>query len=161
MREALYPGTFDPPTLGHLDLIERGARLFGRLVVGVAVNPRKQPLLSDEERVDLLERHTRKLGNVEVTTFSGLVVDFARDQGLDAILRGLRTTSDFEFEYQMALTNRALEPRIDTVFVMPSEQFAFLSSSLIKEVVGNGGDASRWVPQDVHDLMVNRLRGAG
>ncbi len=157
MRQALYPGTFDPPTLGHFDLIERGSKLFSRLVVGVASNPRKSPLLSAGERVALLRGHIEHLDNVTVETFGGLVVEYARNAGLDTILRGLRTTSDFEFEYQMALTNRALEPAIDTVFVMPSEEYAFLSSSLIKEVVGNGGDASRWVPEDILDRMRQKL----
>ncbi len=160
MRRALYPGTFDPLTHGHIDLIERGARLFDHLVVGVAENPRKTPLLGTEERLSLIRRHTERFANVEVTAFSGLVVEYAAANAIGAILRGLRTVSDFEFEYQMALTNRAMEPGVETVFVMPSNEYAFLSSSLIKEVVSNGGDASRWVPADVHRLLVRRLKRA-
>lgn len=159
MRKALYPGSFDPVTRGHLDLIARGASLFGRLVVAVADNPRKKPAFTVEERVEMLRRHTRRLKNVEVASFTGLAVDFAKARGLGAILRGARTTSDFEFEYQMALTNRSLAPLVETVFLMPSEEFAFLSSSLIKEVVASGGDASRWVTEDVERALAKRLRG--
>ncbi len=158
MRHALYPGTFDPLTFGHLDLIERGARLFDRLTVGVATNSQKTPLFTADERVAMLARHTASLANVDVVSFGGLVVDYARKNGCGALLRGLRTVTDFENEYQMALTNRALEPDVDTVFVMPSQEYAFLSSSLIKEVIRNGGDASRWLPADVNDAVVARLR---
>jgi pantetheine-phosphate adenylyltransferase len=113
-----------------------------------------------EERLAMLRRHTKKHRNVEVTTFTGLAVEFAKSNGLNVLLRGLRTPSDFEFEYQMALTNRSLRHDVETVFMMPSEEFAFLSSTLIKEVVGNGGDASRWVPKDVERALTKRLRGA-
>jgi pantetheine-phosphate adenylyltransferase len=160
MRKALYHGSFDPVTRGHLDLIARGAALFGRLVVAVADNPRKKPAFTVEERVAMLRRHTRKHRNVEVASFTGLAVDFAESRGLGAILRGARTTSDFEFEYQMALTNRSLAPAVETVFLMPSEEYAFLSSSLIKEVVASGGTASRWVTPDVERALAKRLRGA-
>lgn len=148
-RRALYPGTFDPLTFGHMDVIRRGAQLFDRLTVGIADNPRKTPLLSVRERVAALHRHTAEFGNVDVVTFRGLVVDFAAEAGIAVLLRGVRTSTDFEFEYQMALTNRAMRPAIESVFVMPSAEYAFLSSSLIKEVVANGGDAARWLPEDV------------
>ena len=157
MTRALYAGTFDPPTFGHLDLVERGAGLFDHLVVAIAENSRKAPLLTTEERVALIRANAAGLANVEVVTFSGLVVDYARDHGIDVLLRGLRTVSDFEYEYQMALTNRALEPSIDTAFVMPSQEYAFLSSSLIKEVMSNGGDASRWLPDDVAVAVRSKL----
>jgi pantetheine-phosphate adenylyltransferase len=159
MSDALYPGSFDPVTLGHLDLIARGAALFGRLVVAVADNPRKKAAFTAAERVAMLRRHTKRHTNVEVVSFSGLVVDYAKAHRLDVLLRGVRTTSDFEFEYQMALTNRSLAPDVETVFMMPSAEYAFLSSTLIKEVVGNGGDASRWVPKDVERALAKRLRG--
>ena len=159
MRSALYPGSFDPVTLGHLDLIARGAALFDRLVVAVADNPRKKAVFTVDERLAMLRRSTKKHRNVTVASFSGLVVDYAAANDIDVLLRGVRTTSDFEFEYQMALTNRSLEPRVETVFMMPAAEFAFLSSSLIKDVVGNGGDASRWVPKDVERALVKRLRG--
>jgi pantetheine-phosphate adenylyltransferase len=158
MKRALYPGSFDPVTLGHLDLIARGAGLFDRLVVAVADNPRKKATFTVEERVAMLARHTKKHRNVEVATFAGLAVDFAKAHGLSVLLRGVRTASDFEFEFQMALTNRSLAPGVETAFMMPSAEFAFLSSTLIKEVVGAGGDASRWVPRDVERALAKRLR---
>jgi pantetheine-phosphate adenylyltransferase len=158
MKRALYPGSFDPVTLGHLDLIARGAGLFDRLVVAVADNPRKKATFTVEERVAMLRRHTKKQRNVEVASFTGLAVDFAKANGLAVLLRGVRTASDFEFEFQMALTNRSLAPGVETAFMMPSEEFAFLSSTLIKEVVGAGGDASRWVPKDVERALEKRLR---
>ena len=157
MTRALYAGTFDPPTFGHLDLVARGARLFDHLVVAVAENSRKAPLLTPAERVALIRANTSAHANVEVVTFNGLVVDYAEKNGMDVLLRGLRTLSDFEYEYQMALTNRALKPTIDTAFVMPSQEYAFLSSSLIKEVMSNGGDAARWLPDDVAELVTARL----
>jgi pantetheine-phosphate adenylyltransferase len=158
VRKALYPGSFDPVTLGHLDLIGRGARLFDRLVVAVADNPRKKAVFSVEERMAMLTRHVKKHRGVEVASFTGLAVEFAKKNGLGVLLRGVRTASDFEFEYQMALTNRSLEGGVETVFMMPSNEFAFLSSTLIKEVVGAGGDASRWVPRDVERALAKRLR---
>ena len=158
MRNALYPGSFDPATFGHLDLIARGAGLFDRLVVAVADNPRKRATFTVEERIAILRRHVKKHENVEVATFTGLAVDFAKAHGLSVLLRGVRTASDFEFEFQMALTNRSLAPGIETVFMMPSEEYAFLSSTLIKEVVGAGGDASRWVPRDVEQALRRRLK---
>ena len=158
MKRALYPGSFDPVTLGHLDLIARGASVFDRLVVAVADNPRKKALFTVEERVAMLRRHTKRHRNVQVASFSGLAVEFAKKSGLSVLLRGVRTASDFEFEYQMALTNRALEHDVEAVFMMPSQEFAFLSSTLIKEVVGAGGDATRWVPKDVHRSLAKRLR---
>lgn len=157
MTRALYAGTFDPLTFGHLDLVERGARLFDELIVAVGDNSRKEPLFAVDERLEMLRAHTSSLPNVSVMTFRGLIVDFAADHGVDVLLRGLRTVSDFEFEYQMALTNRALSPDIDTAFVMPSQEYAFLSSSLIKEVMSNGGDASRWLPDDVAEAVKQRL----
>jgi len=163
MRRALYAGTFDPVTLGHLDLIERGRRLFPSLTVAVADNVRKTPLFSVEERVAMLRAETKKrrLRGVEVTSFRGLVVEWARERGIEVLLRGVRTTSDFEFEYQMALTNRALAKDIETVFVMPSAEYAYLSSTLIREVVRWGGDVSRWVPPAVERALRKRLKGDG
>ena len=159
MRRALYAGTFDPVTLGHIDLIERGRRLFPSLTVGVADNVRKTPLFTAAERVAMLRRAIREGGlrGVKVVSFRGLVVDWARENGIAVLLRGVRTTSDFEYEYQMALTNRALSGDVESVFVMPSEKFAYLSSTLIREVVRGGGDVSRWVPREVEKALRERL----
>ena len=157
MPKAVYPGTFDPVTNGHLDLIERGSRLFTELVVLVAGNPMKTPIFTAEERVDLIRAEVAHLAHVSVESAGGLTVEFARSRGLDTILRGVRTTTDYVSEHQMALTNRALAPEIETVFVMPSEQWAYLSSSLIREVVASGGDVSRFVPPSVAAALAEKL----
>jgi len=149
MRTALYPGTFDPITNGHLDLIERASRIFDHLVVAVADNPAKETLLSREERVSLLEASVKKLKNVEVKHFSGLTVEYARKLKVTAIIRGLRVFSDFEYEFQMALMNRKLVPEVETVFLVPSEQNTYVSSSLIKDIATFGGNISGFVPPPV------------
>jgi pantetheine-phosphate adenylyltransferase len=153
--KALYPGTFDPPTNGHIDLIQRGAKLFGHLTVAILNNPDKNPLFSVEERVEMLEEATRMLGNVTVATFDGLMVDFARQQGASAVLRGIRAISDYEYEFQMALMNRRLAPEIETVFLQPAGRYSFVSSRMLKEVFSFGGDVSGLVPPNV----LKRLRG--
>ena len=154
---ALYPGTFDPVTLGHLDLIRRGVRLFGSLVVAVARNDSKTPLFTVDERVAMLQEEVADLDGVTVETFRGLVVDYCRERSIPVILRGLRTISDFEYEYQMALTNRALNEDVETVFVMPSERFSYVSSRLIKEVYASGGDLERFLSPRVHQRLIQRL----
>ena len=151
---AVYPGTFDPPTKGHLDVIRRGARLFSHLIVAVAVNPEKRPLFTEEERLTMLRELTADLENVCVASFRGLTVDFCRKNNAQVILRGIRTYSDFEREFQMALTNRVLAPEVETLFVMPSEEFSYLSSSMVKEAVAMGGDLRRFVP----DIVLRCLR---
>jgi pantetheine-phosphate adenylyltransferase len=158
MVSALYPGSFDPVTRGHLDLVERALPLFDHLTVAVAVNSSKAPTFSPEERVQMLQEVLPKDRRVSVTTFRGLVVDFCREKGIGAILRGLRTVSDFEYEYQMALTNRHLAPAIESVFVMPSAQYSYVSSSLIREIVRNGGDVSSFLPPPVERALRERLR---
>lgn len=158
MVSALYPGSFDPVTRGHLDLVERALPLFDRLTVAVAVNSSKNNTFTAEERVAMLREVLPADPRVSVTTFRGLVVDFCRSQGIGAILRGVRTVSDFEYEYQMALTNRHLAPGIETVFVMPSVQFSYVSSSLIREVVRNGGDVGSFLPPPVERRLRERLR---
>lgn len=158
MVSALYPGSFDPVTRGHLDLVERALPLFDRLTVAVARNSSKQATFTVDERVRMLQEVLPDDGRLAVTSFSGLVVDFCRSQGIGAILRGVRTVSDFEYEYQMALTNRHLSPAIETVFVMPSVQFSYVSSSLIREIVRNGGDVSSFLPPSVERALRERLR---
>ena len=154
---ACYPGSFDPLTYGHLDLIRRGVELFDRLIVAVGRNVIKSPLFSAEERAEMLRGELAGLDRVEVEVFSGLVVEFCHQRGLNVILRGLRTISDFEAEYQMALTNRSFDARIETVFVMPAEKYSFLSSSLIKEVVSVGGTVKAFVPPAVEHALKNRI----
>ena len=152
---ALYPGTFDPPTNGHLDLIERGSKLFDRLIVAILSNPTKDPLFTVEERVEMLKESTASLKNVSVATFDGLMVEFARKQGASAVLRGIRAISDYEYEFQMALMNRRLAPEIETVFLQPAGRYSFVSSRMLKDVVSFGGDVSGLVPPNV----LKRLRG--
>ena len=146
LRLAVYPGTFDPVTNGHLDLIRRALEIFQKVVVGVAVNPEKSPLFSVQERVDLLKQATRRWPQVQIKPFDSLVVAFARDNGARVILRGLRMLSDFEYEFQMALTNRKLNPGIETVFMMPSAEYSYISSRLIKEAAALGAGLGNFVP---------------
>lgn len=153
---AIYPGTFDPPTNGHLDLITRGSRIFSQLTVAILINPVKNPLFTVEERVEMLTEATAPLKNVSVATFDGLMVDFARRQGAAAVLRGIRAISDYEHEFQMALMNRRLAPEIETVFLQPAGRYSFVSSRMVKEVFSFGGDVSGLVPPNV--LMRLRQR---
>jgi pantetheine-phosphate adenylyltransferase len=150
---AIYPGSFDPVTNGHLDLIERGAKLFGRLIVAVLRNLEKDPLFSVAERVEMLGEATRPWPNVEVEIFEGLLVDYARQRGAQVILRGIRAVSDYEYELQMALMNRRLEPQIETVFMMPAETYSYLSSRLVKEIFRLGGDVAGLVPPVVEQRL--------
>jgi pantetheine-phosphate adenylyltransferase len=159
MTRAVYPGSFDPLTLGHLDLIRRGAAVFDELVVAVARNVGKQPIFAAEERVDCIREVTGNLRNVRVEQFDGMTVDFARQQGCSVILRGLRTMADFEYESQLAFTNRMLAPEIDTVLMMTSHEYAFISSRWIKEAAICGSDVGAFVPPHVAELLKKRLRG--
>jgi pantetheine-phosphate adenylyltransferase len=149
MRHCIYPGTFDPITYGHLDVLARAAKLFDRVTVAVAESAGKAPLFSAAERVAMIEPNVARFPHVKVTTFGGLLVEFCLAQQADAIIRGLRALSDFEFEFNMALMNRHLEPRIETLFVMPNEQFSYTSSTLVKQVARFGGDVSNFVPANV------------
>jgi pantetheine-phosphate adenylyltransferase len=154
---AVYPGSFDPLTNGHVDIISRGARLFDRIIVAILVNAEKSPLFTMDERVDITRSVFKTHSNVEVDTFDGLLVDYVERRDAQVIVRGLRAVSDFEFEFQMALMNRRLRPEIETVFMMPAEQYTYISSRLIKEVFSLGGRVEGLVP----DLVEQRLRGKG
>jgi pantetheine-phosphate adenylyltransferase len=151
---AVYPGSFDPLTNGHVDIIMRGARLFDRIIVAILVNAEKAPLFSMDERVEITKAVFKNQLNVEVDTFDGLLVDYVARRGADVIVRGLRAVSDFEFEFQMALMNRRLNAKIETVFMMPAEQYTYISSRLIKEVFALGGRVNGLVP----DMVEMRLR---
>ncbi|HHC72047.1 MAG TPA: pantetheine-phosphate adenylyltransferase [Thiotrichales bacterium] len=155
---AVYPGTFDPLTNGHADLVRRAARLFDRVVVAVAADPPKVPFFPLEERVRLARAGLDGLAGVEVEGFRGLLVDYARGKGARAIIRGLRAVSDFEFEFQMAAMNRALAPELESIFLTPAEEYAFLSSSLVREVASLGGDVSRFVAPAVEAALRARMR---
>jgi pantetheine-phosphate adenylyltransferase len=153
---AIYPGTFDPPTNGHLDLIMRGAKIVDELVVAILRNADKgEPLFSVQERVEMLREVTAGIGNVRVETFDGLLVDFARREGARAVLRGIRAISDYEYEFQMAMMNRKLDPEIETLFMMPAEKYTYVSSRLIKGVFRLGGDIAQLVPP----VVMERLQG--
>ena len=154
---ALYPGTFDPPTNGHIDLIQRGARLFDHLIVSILNNPGKDPLFSVEERAEMLREAISGMNNVSVATFDGLMVDFAHQQGAKAVLRGIRAISDYEYEFQMALMNRRLAPDIETVFLQPAGRYSFVSSRMLKQVFAFGGDVSGLVPPNVLKRLKARI----
>lgn len=157
MVTALYPGSFDPPTLGHVDLVRRSVNLFDHVLVGVATNIGKNPVFTFDERVELLCHELQGLP-VEVHAVPGLVVDFCRAHTVQVIVRGVRTVADFEGEYQMAVTNRALAPGVETLFLPPSPAFANVSSRLLKEIVRFGGDASQFVSPHVHERLLRKLR---
>lgn len=154
---AIYPGSFDPITNGHLDLIQRGARLFDRLIVAILRNETKQPLFSVEERIEMLHEVVHVYPNVEVDSFDGLLVDYAAAQSATVLLRGIRAISDYEYELQMALMNRRLQPGIETLFMMANEAYSFISSRLIKEVFGLGGNIRGLVPPSVEARLHRRL----
>ncbi|MSU69658.1 MAG: pantetheine-phosphate adenylyltransferase [Opitutaceae bacterium] len=149
MRHCIYPGTFDPITCGHLDVLARAAKLFDRVTVAIALNAGKISLFTAEQRQVMVQESAAVFSNVTVTTFGGLLVDFARAQKADAIIRGLRALSDFELEFNMALMNRHLQPDIETIFVMPNEQYSYTSSTLVKQVAQFGGDVAHFVPPNV------------
>ncbi len=156
---ALYPGTFDPITLGHVDIIKRARRIFGKLVVAVADNPEKNPLFSVEERIEIIKDATREMGDITVASFSDLTARYAKSIDALVIIRGLRAVSDFEFEFQMALMNRKIEPTVETVFLMPNEKYSYLSSSLVKDIARRGGDISCFVPDGVKERLARRFSG--
>jgi pantetheine-phosphate adenylyltransferase len=157
MRTVIYPGSFDPLTNGHLDIVHRAARLFDRVIVAVARNESKNPLFSLKERERMVARAVRNLPNVETDTFEGLLVEYAEARKAQAVIRGLRAVSDFEFEFQLALMNRKLSERIETIFMMPRDTYTFLSSRIVKEISHLGGDVSAFVPPHVRTALASKL----
>ena len=156
-HQAIYPGTFDPPTNGHIDVIRRSMRIFDKVIVAVTLNPDKNPLFSFEERKQFFMDEFSETENLEIVSFERkLLVDFAAEMGVNVIIRGIRAVSDFEYEFQMTLMNRGLNDQIETVFLTPSEQYSFLSSSLVKEVASFGGNVSHLVPKAVSEALIER-----
>ena len=166
IKKAIYPGTFDPVTLGHLDIVKRGIEIFQELIIGIAENPKKKPLFSLEERKEMFEESLKEMGlysKVKVKTFNSLIVEFAKEEGAVAILRGIRIISDMDHEFTMASINRKLYPEIETVFLMPSDEYAYLSSSVVREIAFYGGDVSQFVTEFVERKLkekIARIKGA-
>lgn len=161
MTIAIYPGSFDPPTNGHLDIIGRASRIFSKVIVSVLENQSKTPLFTVEERVLMLRRIAVPYSNVEVDSFHGLLVDYARQKNASVLVKGLRGMGDFEYEQQMALVNRKLEPQVETLFLMTNNNYSYLSSSIVKEIAAYGGDISGLVPMEVRDLLLQKIRVDG
>jgi pantetheine-phosphate adenylyltransferase len=157
MRMVIYPGSFDPITNGHLDLIRRATKLFDRVVVAIARNESKHPLFPQNERVQMVRQAIQGLANVEADSFDGLLINYVERRGAQAVIRGLRAVSDFEFEFQLALMNRKLNERIETIFMMPKDTYTFLSSRIIKEIASLGGDVSGFVPSHVREALAAKL----
>jgi pantetheine-phosphate adenylyltransferase len=159
VTKAVYPGSFDPLTFGHLDVVERSVRLFDRVVMAILTNPAKEALFSVEERCDMIDKAVRKrFPNVEVDVFHGLLVDYVKEKDAHVIVRGIRAVTDFEYEFQMALMNRRLAPGVETVFMMPAEQYSYLSSRLVKEIASLGGSVEGLVPPQVEKRLKKRFR---
>ncbi|OGV52355.1 MAG: pantetheine-phosphate adenylyltransferase [Lentisphaerae bacterium GWF2_44_16] len=157
MKAVLYPGSFDPVTNGHLDVIKRACRLFDKVIVGVAVNAEKSPLFTTEERLEMLKSVCRNIGNVEILSFKGLLLNAVTEFNAAAVIRGLRAVSDFEYEFQMALMNRELNSECETIFMMPSPEYSFTSSRLMKEIARCGGDISAFIPPVVVEALKRKL----
>lgn len=154
MKTIVYPGTFDPITNGHIDLVERSAKLFGKVVIGIAASQRKGPLFTVEERIELASEALQHIPNVEIRGFDYLLVNFVKDCKADAVMRGLRAVSDFEYEFQLANMNRALAPDIESIFLTPAERFSYISSSLVREISSLDGDVSNFVPVNVANALM-------
>ena len=156
-KSAVYPGTFDPITLGHVDIIKRAAKMFDSLIVAIADNRDKEPLFTIDERIKFIKSSIIGFESITVTSFDGLTAKFAKDSGAMAIVRGLRAISDFEFEFQMALMNRKIEPDIEAVYLMPTDKFSYISSSLVKDIARRGGDIGCFVPKEVKEALFKRF----
>ncbi len=161
MIKAVYPGTFDPITKGHLDVINRAQKLFSKIVILVAHHNEKNPLFTVEDRRKMIKESVRGMKNVKVDSYDGLLVDYAKKKNIRVVIRGLRAISDFEYEFQMALMNRKLSPEVETIFLVPHESFTYLSSSLIKEIIEVGGNISHFVPPVVNKFLKKRLEKKG
>ena len=157
-KTVICPGSFDPVTLGHLDIITRASGMFGKVVVAVLVNSSKTPTFSTEERIELLTEAVSGLPNVEIVSFEGLLAEYCKTCGIDTIVKGLRAVSDFEYEFQMAIANKKLNPKLETIFLTADADSTFLSSSMVREIGSMGGDISNFVPAPVHDRIVKKLR---
>ncbi len=155
---AIYPGTFDPVTNGHLDIIERASKLFDSVIITIAVNSSKKPLFTKDERMDMIKNVTKKFKNVSVDVFDGLLVSYAKKKKASVIIRGLRAISDFDYEFQIALTNRKLEPEVNTIFLMPSEKYSFLNSSLVRELASFKADVKQFVPDYVFKKLKEKYK---
>ena len=158
MSKAIYPGSFDPITNGHLDIIKRTSKIYDKVIVGVLSNKNKKPLFTAEERVELIKKVTDKLDNVEVDTFNGLLVDFAKNKDAKVIIKGLRTVADFEYEFQMALLNKALDSDIETMFMMTDTKYSYISSSMVKELAGFHGDLTGFLPYDIIETVKEKYK---
>ena len=158
-KTVICPGSFDPVTLGHLDIIKRASNMFDKVIVAVLVNSSKNPCFSIEERMELLKEVTDGMDNVEIASFEGLLAEYCKERQVDAIVKGLRMVSDFEYEFQMALTNKKLNPQLETIFFTADAESMYLSSSVVREVASMGGDISNFVPKCVHDRIVERISG--
>ncbi len=156
-KTAIYPGTFDPVTFGHIDVLERAAKLFDEVIISVVKASSKNTLFTYEERVDMIKSVTSNIKNLKVTAFEGLLVDYAKSQNADVIIRGLRAVSDFEYEFQMALTNRKIAPDVETVFLMPGEKYSYISSTLVREIARYKGDVSAFVPKEVAEKLKSKF----
>lgn len=157
MKTVICPGSFDPVTKGHMDIIERASKLFDKVVVAVLNNVSKHPCFTIDERIALLKETTKHLDNIEIETFDGLLVDFAKLRGASAVVKGLRAVTDFEYEFQMSMINKKLCPEIETIFLNTSQEYMYLSSSVVKQIAAAGGDISMFVPEEIRDKIVDRL----
>ena len=158
MKTVICPGSFDPVTMGHVDIITRASHMFDKVIVAVLVNSNKKPCFSTDERVSLLNEALCGLDNIEIVCFDGLLADYAKTCNADAVVKGLRAVSDFEYEFQMALTNKQLNPQLETIFFNTSKEYLYLSSSMVRQVASLGGDISEFVPPCIHDRIVEKLR---
>ena len=156
-QTVICPGSFDPVTLGHLDIITRASRMFDKVLVAVLVNSSKRPTFSTEERIELLREATKELPNVEIVSFEGLLAEYCKKSGIGTIVKGLRAVSDFEYEFQMAIANKKLDPQLETIFLTADADSTFLSSSMVREICSMGGDIGNFVPACVHDRIVRKL----